>query len=49
MMRNEETIIYSYLNRFKELIFKRKENNVMIKTLIEYIIENHDLRHTEVT
>ena len=48
-VRNEKIIIYSHLSRFRELIFKKKENDVMIKILIKYITENYDLRHAEFT
>jgi len=47
MMRNKKTIIYFYLNRFKELLFREKENDVIIRVLIEYITENHDLKHVK--
>ncbi len=47
MMRNEKMIIYFYLSRFRELVFKRKKDDVMIRISIKYITENHDLRHAE--
>jgi len=47
MMRNEKRVIYSHLNRSRELVFREEENDVMIKTLSEYITENHDLRHVK--
>ena len=46
-MRNEEMIIYFCLNRFRELVFRKKEDDVMIKILIEYIIKNHNLKHVK--
>ena len=46
-MRNEKIIIYSYLNRIRKLVSKKKENDVTVKTLSEYIIENHDLEHAK--
>ncbi len=45
MMRNKKMIIYSCLNRFKELVSKKKKDNVTVKILIKYITENHDLKH----
>jgi len=42
MMRNEKIIIYFYLSRSKELVFREEENDVMIKVLIKYITENYD-------
>ena len=44
-----ETVIYSHLNRSRELAPRRKENNVMVRTLIEYITENHDQKYAECT
>jgi len=49
MMRNEKMIIYSYLNKSRELVSEKEENDVMIRVLIEYIIKNHDLRHVKLT
>jgi len=49
MMRNKKIIIYFCLSRFKELVFKEKKNDVMIKILIKYIIKNllqSDLKET---
>jgi len=40
-------IIYFYLSRSRELVFKEEENNVMIKILIEYITENHYLKYVK--
>jgi len=48
MMRNEKMIIYSYLSRSRELVFKREENDIIIKILIEYITENHDIEHVRI-
>jgi len=48
MMKNKKMIIYSHLNKFRELVSKEKENNVMIKILIKYIIENHDLEYVKI-
>ena len=42
MMRNEETIIYFCLSRFRELVLREEENDVTVKVLIEYITENHN-------
>jgi len=30
-MKNKKMIIYSHLNRFKELAFKKEENDVIVK------------------
>jgi len=46
-MRKEKMIIYSHLNRSRELAFRGEENGVMIKISIEYIIKNHDLGYAE--
>jgi len=46
-MRNEKKIMYFYLNKFRELVSKKKEDDVMIKVLIEYIIKNHNLKHVK--
>jgi len=43
----KKIIIYSYLNKSRELVFKKEKNDVMIKILIEYIIENHDLKYVK--
>jgi len=42
-------IIYSYLNRFRKLIFRKKEDDVTVKILSEYITENHDLEYIKIT
>ena len=38
-------IIYSHLNRSRELAFKEEENDVMIIVLIEWVVESM-LKHT---
>jgi len=48
MMRNEKMIIYFHLSRFRELVFREEENNVMIKILIEYVTENYDLKYAKI-
>jgi len=40
-------IIYFCLNRFRELVFRKEENDVMIKISIECIIKNYNLKHVK--
>jgi len=47
MMRKKKMIIYSHLNKSRKLVFKKEENNVTVKILIDYIIENHNLKHVK--
>jgi len=48
-MKNEKIIIYSHLSRTRELVSRKRENDVMIKILIKYIIKNYDQEYAETT
>jgi len=41
-------IIYSHLSRTRELVFRKKEDDVMIKISIKYVTENHDLKYVRI-
>jgi len=45
MVRNEKMVIYSHLSRSRGLVPREGEDGVTVKTLSEYITEDHDLGH----